>query len=145
MGSQSASSLLDARSSSSIENQMPRIKPVLENFFSTWWRLLSSLTLHIKKKLFFTGFAHRKFVLWKSCGLDLCSGRGPRGPDSRPLLGVWVFASHILLGWVRLIYLHKQIAGLSLPAVREIFEVHERRACRLDLCNLQAIFATDHI
>jgi hypothetical protein len=25
-----------------------------------------------KNKLFFTGFAHRKFVLWKSCGLDLC-------------------------------------------------------------------------
>jgi len=24
-----------------------------------------------KKKMFLTGFAHRKFVLWKSCGLGL--------------------------------------------------------------------------
>jgi len=24
-----------------------------------------------KNNLFLTGFAHRKFVLWKSCGLDL--------------------------------------------------------------------------
>jgi len=24
-----------------------------------------------KKNLFLTGFAHRKFVLWKSCGLGL--------------------------------------------------------------------------
>jgi hypothetical protein len=24
-----------------------------------------------KKNLFLTGFAHRKFILWKNCGLDL--------------------------------------------------------------------------
>jgi hypothetical protein len=36
-----------------------------------------------KKYLFFTGFAHRKFVLWKSGGLDLCSGWGLVGPGSR--------------------------------------------------------------
>jgi len=25
-----------------------------------------------EKNLFLTGFAQRKFALWKSCGLDLC-------------------------------------------------------------------------
>jgi hypothetical protein len=70
---------LDTRRASGIEHRTSRLllgneKTNQLRFGKFLFHLIEvavSIDFARKKNLFLTGFAHRKFVLWKSCELDL--------------------------------------------------------------------------
>jgi len=79
--------------------------------------------------LFLVGFTQQPVKDWS--GVAALRVASVQGLNCYSACGFWFLTGHILL-----VYFYKQICGPGLPSVGEVFEIHKRRAGRLDLCNL---------